>query len=73
MSINYTDLKQLFANICEIKKNVIQLKGKDLENCKKNFYNQKINKWQLNLLWEFIWDDKEYGEVKHVFESKHLI
>jgi len=71
--MEYTNFKQLFSRICEIKQNVVKLNSKDLVEYRRNFFRLHFQEWQLTLLWEFIWDDKPYEEVKQIFESKKLI
>ena len=51
--------------ICKIKKNIVKLDTEKLEEFKAEFYSNKydFDKWKLNLLWEYIWDDKTIEEV----------
>lgn len=69
----YTNFSHLFSLICEIKQNVLKLNGKELRNYKKVFYNQKFPVWQLNLLWEYIFDDISYEELRTIFERSNVI
>ena len=67
------DFKELFEHICEIKTFVLQLSIEDLKKYKATFYNQQITYWALNIMWEFIWDDKDYDTMKQIFINANLI
>lgn len=67
------NFKELFSHICEIKEFVLKLKIKELSNYKKVFYNQNFPVWRLDLLREFIFNDIEYEEIKHIFENSKII
>ena len=71
--MKYRDFKELFRHICEIKRFVLKLTMEDLRAYKKAFYNQEIENWVLNIMWEFIWGDKDYKEMKLIFENANVI
>ena len=71
--MNYYSFKELFAHICEIKSFVLQLSMKDLRNYKIVFYSQKVPYWTLNIMWEFIWGDKDYETMQMIFINAKLI
>ena len=71
--MKYEKFSDLFYSICEIKIYVVKLRGKELEDYKKFFYNLNFPKWRLDLLWEFIWSDKTLDEITRIFKSKKLI
>ncbi len=71
--MHYDSFSELFYSICEIKKNVVKLKTKELSLFKQQFYNLPFREWQLSLLWEFIWNDKSYDEILFIFSQKKLI
>lgn len=66
-------MKELFKNVCKIKHYVLKLDCKTLREFKKKFYEKDIAKWQLDLIWEYFWDDREYEEVKIILENKKII
>lgn len=69
----YDTFKDLFADICEIKAFVVKLHYEDLRNYRNDFYSQPFPEWRLNLLWEYIWGDISYNEIKAIFENSRLI
>lgn len=71
--MGYRDFKELFLHICDIKKFVVKLSIEDLKNYKLVFYNQDFPQWRLDLLWEYIWNDKEYEMLKDIFQNQRLI
>ena len=70
---NYIDFKDLFNDICEIKAYVIKLWGKELWEYREEFYKQPFPEWRLNLLWEYIWGDISYVEVRAIFKNSKII
>lgn len=66
-------MKEIFKDVCNIKKYVIKLDYETLKEYKRMFYQLEIAKWQLDLIWEFIWDDREYEEIKIILENKKII
>ena len=66
-------MKELFKNVCEIKQYVLKLDYEALKKFKEIFYKKEIAKWQLDLIWEFFWNDREYEEVKFILENKKII
>lgn len=62
------NIKELAYVICQNRKNVLKLSSKDLRKYKTTFYSQKYRKWQLDLLWEYIWGDITFEEVKKIFK-----
>lgn len=65
-------LDDYMLHICKIKKNIVKLDTEKLEEFKKEFYSNKysFDKWKLNLLWEYIWDDKTIEEVNASLRKK---
>ena len=61
------NIKELAYAICQKKENVVKLSGKELKEYKTNFYSQKYRVWQLDLLWEYIWGDITFEEIKKIF------
>ena len=61
------DIKELAYVICQKKENVVKLSRKELKEYKTNFYSQKYRVWQLDLLWEYIWGDISFEEIKKIF------
>lgn len=66
-------MKELFKDVCKIKRYVLKLDYKTLRKFKKKFYEKNIAKWQLDLIWEFFWDDKTYDEMKFILQNKKVI
>lgn len=66
-------MKELFKSVCETKQYVLKLDYGALKEFKKIFYQKEIVKWQLDLIWEFFWDDREYEEIKIILENKKII
>lgn len=71
--MKYDDFDTLFYNICEIKESMVKLKSSELRNIRKQFFELDFPEWRLQLLWEFIWDDKSYDEIYHIFSEKKII
>lgn len=62
------NIKELAYIICQKKENVVKLSRKELKEYKTTFYSQKYRKWQLDLLWEYIWGDISFKEIKNIFK-----
>lgn len=60
-------IKEELALVCKTKESVIKLSSKNLKKYKTNFYSQPFKIWQLDLLWEYIWGDISFEEVKKIF------
>lgn len=71
--MEYYSFKELFRHICEIKAFVIKLSMKDLKDYKVVFYSQKVPYWVLNIMWEYIWGDKDYETMTIIFTNAKLI
>lgn len=63
-------LEVLVSTVCKEKENVIKLSSETLKKYKSNFYSQKYRTWQLDLLWEYIWGDISFEEIKKIFKLK---
>ena len=61
------NIKELAYVICQKKENVVKLSRKKLKEYKIAFYSQKYKEWQLDLLWEYIWGDISFEEIKKIF------
>lgn len=61
------NIKELAYVICQKKENVVKLSRKELKEFKTNFYSQPFIHWQLDLLWEYIWNDVTLEEIKKIF------
>lgn len=61
------NIKELAYVICQKRENVVKLSRKELKEYKTNFYSQKYREWQLDLLWEYIWGDISFEEIKKTF------
>lgn len=61
-------IKEELALVCKTKESVIKLSSKNLKKYKANFYSQPFKIWQLDLLWEYIWDDITFEEIKKIFK-----
>ena len=62
------NIKELAYIICQKKENVVKLSRKELKEYKTTLYSQKYRKWQLDLLWEYIWGDISFKEIKNIFK-----
>lgn len=71
--MDYCDFSALFYDICENKQNIVKLVRIEKHQFKKQFFNLNFPEWRLNLLWEYIWDDKTYEEIFHIFNEKKLL
>lgn len=60
-------IKEELALVCKTKESVIKLSSKNLKKYKTDFYSQPFKIWQLDLLWEYIWGDISFEEVKKIF------
>ena len=60
-------LKEYLGLICIEKDFVVKLSIENLRKYKTNFYSQPFKNWQLDLLWEYIWDDISLKEIKKIF------
>ena len=63
-------IKEELALICKTKKSVVKLSSENLKKYKINFYSQSFKIWQLDLLWEYIWGDISFEEIKKIFKIK---
>lgn len=70
---NINNLSTLFITICNLKQFIVKLQSEELANFKHLFYNLNFPEWQLNLIWELIWDDRSLIEVVLVFSGKKLL
>ena len=61
-------LKEYLGLICIERDFVVKLSRKELKEYKTTFYSQKYRKWQLDLLWEYIWGDISFKEIKNIFK-----
>jgi len=71
--MTYDNFKDLFDHICDIKSFVLQLSKKDLTTYKCLFYEQHVIYWTLNIMWEYIWGDKDYQTMEAIFIKAKLI
>lgn len=60
-------LKEYLGLICVERNFVVKLSNENLKKYKTNFYSQPLKKWQLDLLWEYIWGDISLKEIKKIF------
>ena len=60
-------LKEYLGLICVERNFVVKLSNENLKKYKINFYSQPFKIWQLDLLWEYIWDDISLKEIKKIF------
>ena len=63
-------IKEELALVCKTKESVVKLSGGNLNKYKTNFYSQPFKNWQLDLLWEYIWGDISFEEIKKIFKIK---
>lgn len=73
MKQGYERFGDLFSQILQLKKFVVNLRGNELKNFKLIFYNQNFALWRLDLMWEFIWGDVEYERMFEVFKNSKII
>lgn len=71
--MEYKDFNTLFYSICKIKQNVVKLQLEQLRSFKRTFFQLDFPEWRLQLLWEYVWDDKTYEEIYYIFDKKKLI
>lgn len=64
------NLKEYLRGICIERDFVVKLYGENLKKYKTNFYSQPFKIWQLDLLWEYIWGDISFEEIKKIFKLK---
>lgn len=60
-------IRELVSVICQKKENVLKLNSKSLKKYKSEFYSQPFKIWQLDLLWEFVWNDISLNDLKRIF------
>ena len=63
-------IKEELALVCKNKESVVKLSSENLKKYKTNFYSQPFKIWQLDLLWEYIWGDISFEEIKKIFKIK---
>ena len=63
-------IKEELALVCKTKESVVKLYSENLKKYKTNFYSQPFKIWQLDLLWEYIWGDISFEEIKKIFKIK---
>ena len=63
-------IKEELALVCKTKESVVKLSSETLKKYKTNFYSQPFKIWQLDLLWEYIWGDISFEEIKKIFKLK---
>lgn len=63
-------IKEEWSLVCKTKESVIKLSSENLKKYKTNFYSQPFKIWQLDLLWEYIWGDISFEEIKKIFKLK---
>lgn len=73
MKQGYERFGDLFSQILQLKKFVVNLRGNELKNFKLIFYNQNFALWRLDLMWEFIWGDVEYKRMFEIFKNSKII
>ena len=61
-------IKEELALVCKTKESVVKLFSENLKKYKTNFYSQPFKIWQLDLLWEYIWGDISFEEIKNIFK-----
>ena len=61
-------IKEELALVCKTKESVVKLYSENLKKYKTNFYSQPFKIWQLDLLWEYIWGDISFEEIKNIFK-----
>ena len=61
-------IKEELALVCKTKESVVKLSSENLKKYKTNFYSQPFKIWQLDLLWEYIWGDISFEEIKNIFK-----
>ena len=64
------NLKEYLGLICIERDFVVKLSSKNLKKYKTNFYSQPFKNWQLDLLWEYLWGDITFEEIKKIFRIK---
>ena len=61
-------VKEYLRGICEEKENVLKLSLEKLQKYKINFYKQAYKKYELDLIWMYLWDDISKKEIKKIFK-----
>ena len=46
---------------------MLKLTNEELKEFKQNFYKIPQKSWKLDLLWEYLWGDITFEEVKKIF------
>ena len=60
-------LKEYLGLICVERDFVVKLSNENLKKYKADFYSQPFKKWQLDLLWEYIWGEISLKDIKKIF------
>ena len=63
-------IKEELTLVCKTKESVVKLSSENLKKYKTNFYSHPFKIWQLDLLWEYIWGDISFEEIKKIFKIK---
>lgn len=61
-------MERLLVLICKTKENMLNLTNEELKKFKINFYGNSQKAWQLDLLWEYLWDDISLEEAKKILK-----
>ena len=68
VKLSRKELKEYLGSICEKKKNMIKSNNENLRTLKNEIYNQPLKEWQCDIIWEYIWGDITFEEVKKIFK-----
>ena len=63
-------IKEELTLVCKTKESVVKLSSENLKKYKIDSYSQPFQKWQLDLLREYIWGDISFEEIKKIFKLK---
>lgn len=61
-------MEEYIRAVCEDKEKVIKLSNKELRKYKIAFYSLNLKMWELDVLWNFIWNDISLDEVYEIFK-----
>lgn len=70
---NYKSIQELFRDIKNIKYYIRHSSVNEVYAIRKKLYNSKCKRWQIDIIWDYVWDYKSYDEIKEIFIKNKVI
>lgn len=71
--VNDMKLFDLVWAICENKENILKLDYIELKKFKKMYYEIDIPIWQLDIIWEYLFDYLRLQDLIHIFKRSNML